>query len=243
MNMSPPPSQARRRALGNFEDPKSLRYRWRMRRIEPLLRMIEAVHAECGAVSIIDIGGTERYWRIVPAATLERCNVTVTIINVPGMPLPADHGRFRYAAGDGCALAFVPDGGFDIAHSNSVIEHVGDWVRMQAFSREVRRVARQYFVQTPNYWFPIEPHGMVPLFHWLPRPTRIWLLTKFRLGNWSRASTVDDAMRTIEGARLLNRTMMCALFPASAMHVERVMWLAKSYTAVGVGKQVDAGHA
>lgn len=241
MTMHTDPTTGHRRILGGFEDPKSLRFRWRMRRIQPLLQMIESVHAARGEVRIIDVGGTVRYWRILPAATLERYNVTITLLNVPSMPLPEDQGRFKFLSGDGCALGFVPDRAFDIMHSNSVIEHVGDWVRMKAFASEAQRVAQRYFVQTPNYWFPIEPHGMVPLIHWLPRPMRIWLLMRFRLGNWRRAASVDEAMRTIDGARLLNRTMLVGLFPAAEIHVERVFLMPKSYTAVSALDRAGAG--
>ena len=34
----------------------------------------------------------------------------------------------------------------------------------------MRRVAKQYYVQTPYKWFPIEPHFLTPLVHYLPKP-------------------------------------------------------------------------
>ena len=60
-----------------------------------------------------------------------------------------------YVVADGCHLPFADDA-FDMAFSNSVIEHVPDH---EAFSRELARVGRSYYVQTPNKWFPIEPHA------------------------------------------------------------------------------------
>jgi hypothetical protein len=35
---------------------------------------------------------------------------------------------------------------------------------------EALRVARRAFVTTPNRWFPIEVHTLLPLVHWLPEP-------------------------------------------------------------------------
>lgn len=60
---------------------------------------------------------------------------------------------------------------FDVAYANSVIEHIPP-ERRDAFAREVRRVARGWFIQTPALSFPIEPHALLPAAHWLPRSVR-----------------------------------------------------------------------
>jgi hypothetical protein len=70
--------------------------------------------------------------------------------------------------GDGRQLPFR-DAAFDVVFSNSVIEHVGDAASQERFAREVARVGRSYWVQTPNRWFPVEQHLLTPLVHWLPR--------------------------------------------------------------------------
>ena len=64
------------------------------------------------------------------------------------------------------------DRSFDIAHSSAVIEHVGSRALQIAFIRELWRVSRRaIFLTTPNRWFPIEFHNMLPLVHWLPAGT------------------------------------------------------------------------
>jgi SAM-dependent methyltransferase len=60
---------------------------------------------------------------------------------------------------------------FDIAYCNSVIEHVEPG-RRDGFARELRRVARGWYVQTPAIAFPIEPHSLLPGAHWLPKSLR-----------------------------------------------------------------------
>jgi hypothetical protein len=64
-----------------------------------------------------------------------------------------------------------PDGAFDLVHCSAVIEHVGSRAEQVAFLSELWRVSRRgIFVTTPNRWFPVEFHTVVPVLHWLPAP-------------------------------------------------------------------------
>jgi hypothetical protein len=72
---------------------------------------------------------------------------------------------------DGRALPFK-DLSFDYAHSSAVLEHVGTAAQQAQFLKELWRVSRKgIFVTTPNRWFPIEFHTVLPLLHWLPPKT------------------------------------------------------------------------
>ena len=75
----------------------------------------------------------------------------------------------RYVQGDALELPFA-DGEFDVVFSNAVVEHVGGRERQRRFVEEALRVARRAFVTTPNRWFPLEVHTLLPLVHWLPEP-------------------------------------------------------------------------
>jgi ubiquinone/menaquinone biosynthesis C-methylase UbiE len=75
-----------------------------------------------------------------------------------------------YRRADGTALPF-PAGAFDFAHSSAVIEHVGSRDKQTKLLQELWRVSRKgIFVTTPNRWFPVEFHSLLPLLHWLPAP-------------------------------------------------------------------------
>jgi SAM-dependent methyltransferase len=84
----------------------------------------------------------------------------VDMVDRPGYPGP-------FVRADASAGLPFPDGSFDLAYCSSVIEHVPPG-RRAAFAAEVRRVGRGWFVQTPAFSFPIEPHALLPAAHWLP---------------------------------------------------------------------------
>src|SRR3984893_16156598 len=75
----------------------------------------------------------------------------------------------RFVKANGLTLPFR-DQAFDVVHSAAVIEHVGSFARQCAFVRECCRVARRaVFITTPNRWFPVEFHTVLPIVHWLPK--------------------------------------------------------------------------
>jgi len=74
----------------------------------------------------------------------------------------------RFLRADGRALPFR-DSSFDYVHSSAVLEHVGCREYQLRFLREAWRVCRKgIFITTPNRWFPVEFHTLLPLLHWLP---------------------------------------------------------------------------
>jgi hypothetical protein len=90
-------------------------------------------------------------------------------------------------------------------YCSSVIEHVPP-ARRAAFAKELRRVGRGWFVQTPAYSFPIEPHSLLPLAHWLPVALRrpYWKLGA--AGEWEDISLLRPAeMQALFGPALAER--------------------------------------
>jgi hypothetical protein len=85
----------------------------------------------------------------------------------------------RAVRADGRRLPFA-DGEFDVTFSNAVLEHVGDATDQRAFVRELCRVSQRVFLTTPNRWFPLEVHTLLPLVHWLPRRPREGVYTALR---------------------------------------------------------------
>jgi hypothetical protein len=218
--------------LTDNDNNNSVSTKLRRQRIAPLLKIIEELYINKGSVTIADIGGTEKYWQIAPNGFLNENKIEITIVNLPGSLVPNNNGPFKFVEADACDLSCFENNSFDIAHSNSVLEHVGDWSRMKLFASEIRRISPLHFVQTPNFWFPIEPHCMTPFFHWLPQPIKIWLLMNYQLGHWSKADSVDQAVQDLESARLLNKKMLKELFKDSRIVTEWFCLFPKSFTAI-----------
>lgn len=224
-------------SLADTRDERSLSTRFRKRR-DKLLRafILERRAAVTGPFRILDLGGTADYWRRVGFDFLEANDIDITCVNHIATEFGASEVeavRLRCIVGDACAMTAHADNSFDFVHSNSVIEHVGRWPQMRAFANEVRRLAPAYYVQTPYFWFPIDPHFYrVPLFHWLPESLRLKLLQRFQVG-WSPATRdVDAAMRIVMDVVLVDRQQFGALFPDADVIAERLALLPKSLIAL-----------
>src|SRR6478735_6979745 len=118
--------------------------------------------------------------------------------------------RVRAVRSDGRDLPFA-DAEFDLGFSNAVVEHVaGGRDGQRQFVHELCRVAGRVFVTTPNRYFPLEVHTLLPFAHWLPHPLREPLL---------KARGFDAVLEPL-GPREL-----ASLFPYSVRVVNRGMTL------------------
>jgi hypothetical protein len=220
--------------LINYQSKKSVAFKLRAKRSVRLKQLITECYKKYGKVNIIDIGGTKLYWNIIPESFLRENRVTIAVVNLPnGQALPENDDVFSFYNGNGCNLVNFTDKSFHIAHSNSVIEHVGSDENRVKFANEIKRVSEFYYLQTPNFWFPIEPHFVTPFFHWFPIPVKIWLLLHFNLGWYKKAKDKKQAQSLIDGQRLLSKKDLLALFPDSTLYKERFSLFIKSFTVIG----------
>jgi len=202
---------------------------FRRRRFRYFLDLVDQVLTSNPVCRILDIGGEPAYWAVV-ADMMGNRPYHVTLLNRE--IYETDEAKLTSVSGDARDLCQFADDSFDVVHSNSVIEHVGRWDDMAAMSREVRRLAPNYFVQTPYFWFPIEPHCSTALFHWLPESVRLSMLMRKPRGSWGQAKDVDTAMRQIHSSTLLDKRMLGMLFPDAMIVREKVLGLTKSLIAI-----------
>jgi hypothetical protein len=219
------------RALQDYDNPNSLASRFRRARARHVVGLIEAIAAKGRGCRILDLGGRALYWNsLFDRDFLERSGARITLVNLEPID-EADDPMFEAVQGDATALAYA-DNAFDLAHSNSVVEHVGDWPRMEAFAHETRRLAPSYYVQTPNFGFPVEPHFSSLFFHWTSEQARAKALMRRRHGFCGPAADMGEAMRLVQHARLLNREQFRFLFPDARYPDERFLGMTKSLVAV-----------
>lgn len=182
-------------------------------------------------VRILDVGGTEMFWRHMRYT--EASEIQVVLANVRHEPTTLSN--FRSVISNACALNEFGDGSFDVVFSNSVIEHVGSFEEQSKMARELQRVGRLFFLQTPARSFPIEPHFLVPGFQFLPRRWQSHLVRRFSLGWFPRFSDPKEIDSFLSCFRLMTFGELRQLFPAAIIDCEKFAGLTKSYLVCGVG--------
>lgn len=175
-------------------------------------------------IKILDVGGTQSFWENRGYAG--RDDVEITLLNLHREP--TDYSNIRSVVGDGVDLSRYNENEFDIAFSNSVIEHVFTWQRQMRMAKEIRRVGRFYYLQTPNRFFPVESHFLLPFFQFLPYKLKLFILTRTRL-SLGRRTEWKKAKALVDEIRLLSRCELRRMFPESVLIPEKFLGFNKSF--------------
>jgi ubiquinone/menaquinone biosynthesis C-methylase UbiE len=127
--------------------------------------------------------------------------------------------------GDGCRLPFA-NKSVDFIFSNAVIEHITKTER-DLLAQEIQRVCKKgFFISTPNYWFPVEPHYQIPFFQYIPETVKRFLLRWTSIGSVSRHSNIY--------AKLLTPKELKKLFPRAVIEEIRILLLPEIIYAYSV---------
>jgi len=196
----------------------------RRRRLRPFAKFLEESR---GARRILDVGGTQDFWQSVTCVwgggrSIVLLNTLEEKVSMPGV---------SFVKGDAKDLSQFKSKEFDVVFSNSMLEHLETYANQRLAASEMRRVGKKYFVQTPNYWFPIEPHFMFPFFHFLSGGIRCFLVKHFALGWYPRIGEEKNAREAIRRIRLLKEHEMRRLFPEAVIRKEKILFLTKSIIA------------
>ena len=191
-----------------------------------MYRFIEALRPTA-ETTLLDVGGTPYNWELIGA------RFPITLLNLEPLEADGPGGHYTVVQGSGTRLGFA-DRSFDIAFSNSVIEHVGPLDAQRAFAEELRRVGRQLWVQTPARGFFFEPHLLAPLIHFLPLSWRRRLVRNFSLWGWLTRPSQVSVDRMLDGLHLLDYTTFSALFADCEIRRERFLGFTKAFVAVRI---------
>jgi len=214
------------RRFANTDNPQSFANRLRAKRF----RLFETLLARLPRpVTILDVGGTNSFWENCGWAG--RTDVEITSLNLSAEK--QHHANIKPILGNATNLAQFGDESFDVVFSNSVIEHLFTFDNQRRMASEIQRVGKSYWVQTPNYWFPIEPHFHVAGWQWMPMGTRISLIRRWRCGWRGPCPDAVKARQLVEEVRLLTVHELKAIFPEATMVAERFCGLIKSWTVIG----------
>ncbi len=215
-----------------FSNEKSLAHRFRSRRMRVFERVFGGLFGEeleadpRRVIRILDIGGTYEFWESLRFRYLDRCDITLLNLEKRGDPekLP----NVRYVFGDALDVSAYGDGEFDLAFSNSCIEHVGRFPEWRRMADGMRRVGKYYFLQTPNRYFPMETHFMVPFFHFYPRKLKACLFQHFNLSYFQKSADWETCVKEVDGIHLLSLRDLKRLFPGAQAEKEKLLGLTKS---------------
>lgn len=220
-----------RNAYLDLTNPNSLRSKIRTKRVKHLVNLIREILMieKINSIKIADVGGSYRYWLVFPFEEFKDITFNITLINIEEKRFyetrSFNNVTFTTQVGDGCNLKEIANQEFHLSHSNSVIEHVGSWEDIKNFRDELLRIGKYFFIQTPNYWFPMEPHYFLPFIHFFPRPVHTKLLMVLKNRSFDRATS------NFHENRMLSRNEFNFLFPDAHLITERFLLLPKSFIA------------
>ena len=176
-------------------------------------------------IKILDIGGTEDYWNSM-GLNLGN-NIEIVLLNLYKIEVKGP--GFTSIEGDACNLEAFANKSFDLVFSNSVIEHLFSKQNQEKMANEVIRVGKNYYIQTPNKFFPIEPHWVFPFFQFLPFGVKVFLTKNFSLGHIPKAKNRQDAIDLVNEVILLSKKELRNLFSGSKLYIEKFIGFHKSY--------------
>lgn len=130
----------------------------------------------------------------------------------------------RVVVADGRRLPFA-DQSVRLTICNSVIEHVDD---PEAFAREIERVSRAYFVQTPSGRFFLETHSFVPI------PFYRWIASRRHRARLCGVFGANFAY--VESVQYLDESELRRMFPRARLVRERVAGFTKSFYLIANGR-------
>jgi hypothetical protein len=215
------------------DGPESLGARARSRRWDVFRKAFPALEE----MAVLDLGGTAEAWRRAPVKPRK---VVVLNLTEPGT---SDDPSVIPVTGDACTArpslaAKGVDQAFDVVYSNSLLEHVGGHAKRLDVAGEVAALAPYHWIQTPNRYFPVEPHWLFPGMQFLPVRMRTRIAERWSLSH-TPPDSFEAAQEAVQWTELISVSELRSYFPDSEIYKERLAGMTKSITAVRAPVRLD----
>ncbi|MFZ1323246.1 MAG: class I SAM-dependent methyltransferase [Ignavibacteria bacterium] len=177
-------------------------------------------------VKILDLGGSEYFWRNLNLINLD--DIQILLVNTEFQNVE-NFSNINFINKDVKDLSEYSDKEFDVVHSNSLIEHLNTFDEQKKLAAEIQRIGKHYFLQTPNYYFPLEPHFLYPFFQFFSHKKKTELIQKKDMGWYKKQENLDDAEALADSIRLMKKSELKNIFKNSKIHSEKYFLFTKSF--------------
>jgi len=177
-------------------------------------------------VKILDLGGSEYFWRNLNLINLD--DIQILLVNTEYQDVE-NISNINFINKDVRDLSEYSDKEFDVVHSNSLIEHLSTFDEQKKLADEIQRIGRHYFIQTPNYYFPVEPHFLYPFFQFFSLKKKTELIQKKDLGWYMKQENMDDAEALAASIRLMKKSELKNIFKNPKIYSEKYFLFTKSF--------------
>lgn len=189
-------------------------------------------------IEILDVGGGVWFWEnFLTEYWINK--VSITILNIrmldnESMKTIANKREiYKFIQGDALSLPFK-DKSFDVVFSNSVIDHLYSFHNQRKFAAEVRRVGKNYFVQTGNKKFFFEPHYLTPFVHYFPKEFQKKIIRHATIWGLLTKPSQEYVNNIVDEIILSSKEEFAELFPDAEILEEKVLGFTKSFIAVKI---------
>lgn len=178
-------------------------------------------------VTILDVGGSYTYWKSIDFKYFN--TAAYTLLNLYKSDIPNSCNNMVSVVGDATDLSEYEDNQFDLVFSNSVIEHVGDFEAQRKMVQEMCRTGKHCYLQTPNRYFFMEPHFLIPFFQFFPLKIKVFLILHCNIQNIPKAKNYTEALEIAKSVRLMTKRELSILFPGIKIRKEKFLFMTKSF--------------